>query len=283
MENREKKDVRKWMQSQAAKVSVVLLVISAVFLILASPIFKVGWSDEVIAYVNNILIGIAVGLLGIIVTISFVQNALDKQATKNEKVEEYKKIVRYNKYLKILISEYMVYYNQVVTPVDKRGTDLDKGFVDAFTLKDMSGMYYNSIVIRDGFNTPVIKRFYEVEGNLVTYLLRWNEEIDFKYTPKLEAIINEFLTKSKELDTRENILAALDTRLGNEKLSEIITTKLTEDKEDYLARFNEGKLQSNVMTCVVFLYFFLNMQRECIKQLNSEISIIENELIMLCD
>jgi hypothetical protein len=271
------------MQSQAAKVSVVLLVISAVFLILASPIFKVGWSDEVIAYVNNILIGIAVGLLGIIVTISFVQNALDKQATKNEKVEEYKKIVRYNKYLKILISEYMVYYNQVVTPVDKRGTDLDKGFVDAFTLKDMSGMYYNSIVIRDGFNTPVIKRFYEVEGNLVTYLLRWNEEIDFKYTPKLEAIINEFLTKSKELDTRENILAALDTRLGNEKLSEIITTKLTEDKEDYLARFNEGKLQSNVMTCVVFLFFFLNMQRECIKQLNSEISIIENELIMICD
>lgn len=278
MKKRVKVKFKKWMHSQAAKVSFVLLVISAVLLTMASPSIKVSWSDELVAYVNNVLIGTAVGLLGIIVTISFVQSALDKQTTKNEKVEEYKKIVRYNKYLQILINEYMVYYNHVVTPIDKHGIELDKGFIQGFTLKDMSGMYYGSLLIRDGFNTPAIKKFYEVEEKLSSYLLRWNEEIDFKYTPNLEAIINEFFAKSKELDSRGNILGALETVAGNKKLSETITTELTEGKVDYLTKFNDGELQSNVMTSVVFLYYFLNVQQECIKRLISEISSIENEL-----
>lgn len=283
MGKRVKVILQKWMQSQAAKVSFVLLIISILLLILASPYIKVSWSDEVVAYVNNVLIGTAVGLLGIIVTISFVQSALDKQTIKNEKVEEYKKIVRYNKYLQILINEYIVYFNHVVTPLDKNGIDLDKGFIQGFTLNDMSGMYYGSILIRDGFNTPAIKKFYEVEDKLSSYLLRWNEEIDFKYTPNLEAIINEFFAKSKELDSRGNILGALETVAGNERLSETITNILTENKVDYLTKFKNGELQSNVMTSVVLLFYFLNEQQKCITRLISEISSIENELKALSD
>ena len=267
-----------WNKHPAACLSIALLIISLLLLIMASPVFETNWNEDYIDYVNNILIGIAVGFLGIIVTILFVQSALDRQTAKNEKIEEYKKIHRYYKYLKILIDEYMVYYNHVVTPIDKPKEDLDKGFIKDFELKDMNGMYINSILIRDGYNTPTIKKFYEAEECLRSYLLRWNEEIDFKYATKLEEIINEFLVKSKELDSRENILGALETSVVGKRLSEIISDELTENKRDYYTEFKEGRLQSNIMTPVVFLYCFLIVQRDCILRLVSEIISIENEL-----
>lgn len=104
-----------------------------------------NWSDDYVNFANGVSIGIAVGLLGIIITISFVQCALDKQVTKNEKIDEFKKNARYNKYLQIILKEYTVYYNCVVTPPDKRLIRLDKGFASEFTLNDMSGMYYAEI------------------------------------------------------------------------------------------------------------------------------------------
>lgn len=245
---------------------------------MASPIIKVTWKEETVNFWNNILIGAATGLIGIIFTISFVQSALDKQAAKDEKVNEYKKIVRYSKYLDILINEYVVYYNHIVTPLDKRGIVLDKRFISEFSLKDMSGMYYPSILIRDGYNMPAIKKFYEAESELANYLLRWNEEIDFKHSKKLEVLINEFLSMSKKLDSRGNILGALETSFGQKRVSDQITTNLKEGKEDYLKKFNEGQLVSHIMTPVVYLYNFLSMQQDSIKKITAEIGNIKDEL-----
>lgn len=274
--------IKKWCKTSAARASFVLLLFSILLLFGAAPIIEVSWDEEIIDYVNNVLIGLAVGLIGIIITISFVQNALDKQASKNEKVEEYRKIIRYSKYLQILIREYTIYYNLVVTPVDKRGNEIDKGFISSFGLKDMNGMYSSSILLRDNYNTPVIRKFYEAEDDLFSYLLRWNEEIDFKYSKKIEEIINEFLAKSKQLDSRGNILGALETSLGNSRLSDIITKELTNNKEDYLAKYNEGKLSSNIMTPVVVFFLFLNVQQNCIKKLMLEIESIKHELDEIC-
>ena len=131
--------------SYAARVSTVLLGVSITLLISSSPLTKVNWSDGYVNFANGASIGIAVGLLEIIIIISFVQCALDKQVTKNEKIDEFKKNARYNKYLQIILKEYTVYYNCVVTPPDKRLIRLDKGFVSEFALNDMSGMYYAEI------------------------------------------------------------------------------------------------------------------------------------------
>lgn len=267
-----------WSNTQAARMSLFIFVIFLILAFMASPIIKVTWKEETVNFWNNVLIGIATGLIGIIFTISFVQSALDKQAAKDEKVIEYKKIVRYSKYLDILINEYVVYYNHIVTPLDKRGIVLDKGFISEFSLKDMSGMYYPSILIRDGYNTPAIKRFYEAESELSNYLLRWNEEIDFKHSKKLEVLINEFLSMSKKLDSRGNILGALETSFGQKRVSDQITTNLKEGKEDYLKKFNDGQLVSHIMTPVVYLYYFLSMQQDSIKKITAEISNIKDEL-----
>ncbi len=270
--------IKAWSKTQAAVMSFFLFVAFLILMFLASPIIKVAWQEETINFWNDILVGIATGLIGIVFTISFVQSALDKQAEKDEKVNEYKKVIRYSKYLGILINEYVVYFNSVVTPLDKRGIELDKGFISGFTLKDMSGMYYSSTLLRDGYNTPTIKKFYDAEAELANYLLRWNEEIDFKYSKNLEVLINDFLSMSKKLDSRGNILSALEVAGGKERLSETITKELKNESIDYIQKFNDGQLESNIMTPVVYLYLFLNMQQEYIIKINAEIDNIKNEL-----
>ena len=277
-EQKKSSGIKKWIHTQAAKMSLILFCVFLILIFAASPIVKVSWQDDTISFFNNILLGVATGLIGIIFTISFVQSALDKQAKKNKKVNEYRKILRYSKYLNILMDEYMVYFNHIVTPLDKSGIELDKDFISGFSLNDMSGMYYSSVLMRDGYNTPAIKKFYDSESDLFNYLLRWNEEIDFKYSKNLEELINDFLRMSKKLDSRGNILSALETSGGKERLSEIITKELRRKDVDYLKKFNDGQLQSNIMTPVVYLYCFLNMQQDYIKKIRTEIEKIYNEL-----
>ena len=55
----------------------ILGICSVVLLIVALPIFRVNLDEEWISYFNNILIGLALGFAGIIVTITAVQKALE--------------------------------------------------------------------------------------------------------------------------------------------------------------------------------------------------------------
>ena len=43
-------------------------------------------------------------------------------------------------------------------------------------------------------------------------------------------------------------------------------------------KFNDGQLKGNIMTPVVYLYLFLNMQQEYIIKISAEIDNIKNEL-----
>jgi len=82
---RQLKTIKSCTHTQAALMSLFLFVISLILIFLASTIIKLSWSENIISFVNNILLGVATGLIGIIFTISFVQSVLDKQA---EKVNE---------------------------------------------------------------------------------------------------------------------------------------------------------------------------------------------------
>ena len=69
-----------WLCSAAGKVSRVLIFISAVLICLIFSSYGEDFlSVNTANIINNILVGIATGLIGIVVTVSFVQYVFDKQ------------------------------------------------------------------------------------------------------------------------------------------------------------------------------------------------------------
>ena len=72
-----------WIKSAAGKISIFLMIMSIIILALACS-FWGNFTEKTASNINNILFGLGTNLLGIIVTVSFVQFFLDKQ---NEKVE----------------------------------------------------------------------------------------------------------------------------------------------------------------------------------------------------
>lgn len=95
--------IKKWIKSTAGVVSIILFVTSIILLGAACSDYG-NFSERTANNVNNILIGLATNLLGIIVTVSFVQHFVDRQNEKDEHREENLKIKRYDRFMNILLT-----------------------------------------------------------------------------------------------------------------------------------------------------------------------------------
>lgn len=84
--------MKKWIKSAAGIVSITLFVISIILLLVAICLDYENFSNNI----NNTLFSLATNLLGIIITISFVQHFIDRQNEKEDHREENLKIKRYN-------------------------------------------------------------------------------------------------------------------------------------------------------------------------------------------
>ncbi len=268
--------MKRWLKSTAFKISIVLFVIS---ILLSAVSFLLMDSSNVLIRqgMYNVVVGVSTNLFGIIVTASFVQIYLEKNAKRQEKIGEYKKILRHDRYAKILIKEYMKYYNSVVTPLGKRNQLVTEGFVHDFQLSDMADMYTSTIFLKDRLYTPVIERFYECEEELLRYFECMLDEIDFKYADDLGNLLISFIAKSKEQDVRKGILGYQQISVGNKKESDSIADKLRHSTRDYVNDYLNGQLRSHVMIPVVQLFFYLRMQRDYIEEYMYEIDKISRK------
>ena len=87
--------IKKWLKSAAGTISVILFIVSIILLGMACSEYG-KFTERMANNINNILFGIGTNLLGIIVTVSFVQHFLDEQSSKTEHKEENDKIKIYN-------------------------------------------------------------------------------------------------------------------------------------------------------------------------------------------
>ena len=136
-----KERITRWLHSAAGRISIILIIASALLLRLACSHIGAGFMTERAAELaNNILIGVATNLLGIVITVSFVQYFIDKQDEKNERREEAEKILRYHKYMQTLIRRYLMFYMSVTTRLkDRNGAaDIDSAFTRTFKLQYLS-------------------------------------------------------------------------------------------------------------------------------------------------
>lgn len=254
--------MNKWIYGASKKVSIYLLIFSAILLaIVFSPLGESFMSSETANTINNILIGMATSLIGIIVTVSFVQYTFDKQNEEQSKKDEIRTIKRYNKYMNTLILKYSMFYISVTTRLENRNNvDLDNAFHHKFKFNDMADMYMTSMYISEGFLTQAIVLFYRAEEKIREYMFKMLENIDFKYNTGLEEILLEFVTKSVDLDMRGSILNAMHTSMGAKKMSEVVSEYIADEKHDWLGMFDRNELKGNMMFPYVIFYYNIQDQ-----------------------
>lgn len=260
-------NIHNWVYSAAGKVSVALLVACVVIICLIFSNIGEGFiSIETANTINNILIGVATTLFGIVVTVSFVQYIFNKQDANKKRENEIITIKRYDRYMETLIKKYLMFYIPVTTRLANRDKAVaDNPFNHNFKFSDLADMYSTSMYVNESLVKPVIVLFYDAEEKLKEYMLRMLENVDFEYNPELEKILMEFVTKSTNLDVRGNILDAVNTRMGNTIASEHIASYIADEKNDWLEMFQQGKLKSNIMLPYVLFYYSIKGQVRLIK------------------
>ena len=262
--------MKKWLHSAAGIASIILITIALLLLVIV--LFTVGANDP--CFCSNVLIGVATNLLGIVVTISFVQYFLDKQNREIGRKEEIKIIKRYDKYMETLINRYFKFYMSLTTRLDNRKDfDIKQVYEHQFKFSDLADMYRTSSYVSEGLMEPTITLFYKAEENLQNYMLKMLENIDFKYTQKLENILQDFLGITAEFNVRGSILGALNTSFGGKKSSEEISNWIADEKELWLEKYEKGELKGyNIMYPYVMLYFGIQKQVRILKEYSDYVS-----------
>lgn len=263
-----KNNICKWICSTAGKVSIVLIFVSIFLIGLVFSTYGESFlSRETANTINNILIGIATSLIGIVVTVLFVQYAFDKQDDDRKRRDEIMTINRYDKYMRSLIQKFLMFYITVTTRMkDRNKTKGTNPFTHKFKFSDIADMYLPSLYLSEGLLKPSIELFYGAEEKIREYMLKMLENIDFKYNTELEKILMDFVTKSVELDMRGYILGALKTQTGNEKMIDGISKDIANENYDWLDKFHRGELTSNSMLPYVIFYYSIQDQVRMIKE-----------------
>lgn len=273
-------EIKKWIRSAAGKVSVVLMTVS---LLLVCLIFSSCGQDflstETANTINNILIGVATGLIGIVVTVSFVQYAFDKQNEEKERKEEILTIKRYNKYMQSLIQKFCMFYIPVTTRLKDRNRAMEENpFNHQFKFSDIADMYSTSMYVSESLAKPAIVLFYDAEERLREYMLRMLENVNFKYNTEIENILLEFVTKSLDLDVRGGILDAINTRCSNERMCDIVSRDIANEAYDWIGEFQRGKLKSNLILPYVLFYYNVHDQVRLLKAYTAYVDKLDCQL-----
>ena len=263
-----KRKISLWFKSNAWKIGMVFS--SILLLIMAWLPYGASFLTERNAeLINNILIGIATNLLGIVVTVSFVQFFIDKKDKDQERKEEVETIKRYHRHMKALIRRYLMSYVSLTTRlVDRDKVDIDDAFTRDFKLSDMADMYKTTMFLSEGFTESSIEFYCDAEHKLRDYMLKMIENIDFKYSNELKDSIQNFVEKSADLDM-SGILLDLSFRQkhGIDKaIIDSVEKTIADENEDWVEKFGRGELKGNLMLPYVILFFAVHDQVRMIKE-----------------
>lgn len=254
--------LRNWLQSAAGKVSLTLFIISLILLIIVFLPFS--FLDKTTTeYVNNILIGTSTGLIGIIITVAFVQYFIDSQNQKQEMKDEKEVIKRHSRMLNILIERYILCFYCVTTPISTRATQhytLDCINKD-FKFEELYDLYKPSLFIHTNAITPSFVLFNNAEKSLREYLIQLIGIIPFKYHRDLLNIFIKFIEVSLN---SEDVINTAASYSNNEAVRDIVEEAIQDANEKWVERFDNGELQSNLLILYVLLYKVLKDEQELI-------------------
>lgn len=265
------KIVWRWICSTAGKVSLILIFISILFLGLAWSTLGISFfTEHNVDVINNCLIGVATNLIGIVVTVSFVQYFIDKQDKKQEKKEESDKILRYHRYMQALIRRYQMFFVSITTRMEDRNeTDnLDYVFNRQFKFSDMADLFKFSLYLAESFSDSSIELFYKAEHEMKEYMHKMLENIDFKYHSDLSKLLLEFIVLSTDNDMSGQILerAKIKKFSSKDPVVETIEKMMMDESNNWKELFRQGRLRGNIILPYIILYNTIQDERKLIRK-----------------
>ena len=261
-----------WFSSSAAIVTYCLLGASTILIGIGILIILKNNCWDIPNYILNLIIGLSTNLLGIIVTIVFVQYFLDKQSQKDEKERETAKIKRFDRIMKIMLERYALFFYCITTPIIKRENIETLPLNVNFDIKDMCDMYSSSLCLSENIMGSAIETFYETENDLRQYIIKTIENIDFNYHKPLKECLLSFVEISIGNEVKGAILGNTKIYSGKEKISEIAIRGLKDSPQNWVEKGDNNQLDSNIMFSYYSLYKTLKKEAELLNEYNEYIS-----------
>ena len=264
------KKIISWFKTSAGKITIVLFIIAnSLISITFLPFFK--QSAHLRDNFENILIGIGTNILGIIVTISFVQHIFDKQSEKNEKELEREKIIRFSQIMSFRLEKYFQVFAQITTPLSQFSQQKNKCINPDFKFEDMKDLYFPCLLMCEE-QKSAISVFYSEEKKIKEYMLRMLENIEFKYHSEIQNTLIAFVKQSEAYDVSNAILNYEKMGTSKEKATELISKQIaTNATDNWVGKFESGKLPSNLITNFVILYRLLQKEFILLTEYTKEI------------
>lgn len=251
------------------KIVLVLMAVDIIILLINSLYFKTNLSD----YTTGILTEI----VGMIITIVFIEKLFNKNKEEKLVIEEKNKIIRNDKVLQILIERYEELFYSVVTPIKSRNENEEIKMPEKFKMSDMKDLFVHPLYARYGITESSIVSFLDIETEIKNYIIESLRTIDFKYNKEIQEMFLKFVTISTKYDTKKAIYEADKLKSGNKKYIEVIFETLEKNGDEFLERMLNGEIKhANIMHPYAFLYIMMNREREIINQYKKLIKRIRN-------
>ncbi len=254
--------LKKFWHKPAIKVCIILIPLLCILWLLGA-----GYLD---AYYD----GIFTEVIGIVITVLFVQWIFDKKNIKDmdqkelDKIEQEQKqelaqIEKFDRILQKYIQEYTFYFNCVTTPIDKRD-DAKTELNDSFKWSDMHDLHNSGLSLSKNINNSAVHYFYQYEQKIKEYMITILTQSQFKYYKEIDKSFLEFIDVSVNGDCKEFILA----NDVNKQLADVAINVMKNHSEEYIDGINRGDdgYKSNLATPYYILYNLMIEEKRIITE-----------------
>ncbi|MEL7654279.1 MAG: hypothetical protein AAGU75_00025 [Bacillota bacterium] len=228
-----------------------------------------------VTLIEDYLVGLVTEIIGILITILFVQLMFDRKSKEDRQQKECTMILNHHRVMSILMSRYVAAFFCVTTSIDERINN-NMHMKPKFKIKDMSTMFYPSYLSRASFSESAIEGFFEAELSLRNYMMSMVSEMDFEFFPFISDILLNFIETSISHDVRSSILDVKNTKVGEERGIDYYSKLMSEHCDEFYEKYKSGNSSGNIMIPIVNLYDMMNTERDIIIQYTEAITNMEH-------
>ena len=226
--------------------------------------------------------GVSTNIVGIIITVVFVQLLFNNKIKSDQKFDEFKKIIRSDKVIQLIMNRYVVFLHCMIH--DHKEINLIQPSLEIdFKISSMKFLHDKCFIMKYEFNRTSVSLFYEVELELRNIFISMIQNIDYNFFHEISNLLLEYINISYQYDSRGEILNNENMFAYSNKNTRVPITKnikeaLENSAEEYMNNLLCGKVNySNLMFSYVNLYLMINKQKEILLKYKNYIINIKKE------
>jgi len=262
----------KWIHSPGGIASIVL----ALGCIALALIDYLAFDTRPHSYVS----GSITEIIGIIITVIFVQVLFERNNIEKQRVDEKNKILRANKVVSLIIRHYEIFLHCMTHNISEL-TTIVPSLEHDYLIADIGQCHHPCLLLDYAHSDSYVSLFFKNEYKLRDIFISITQNIDFTFFTDLSDLILEYIDVSIKYDSSDAILAnekfyfQPDTT-NRKQVSSTIQETLAKCGQDYMDGLASGKShKSNIMYPYVRLFLLTQTQRKLLIKYRNYVRQIE--------